>query len=96
MSWIGGPEDPSAALRSVPDVSEPQDPYIAGKSIGELLDDLGRVAEPGSVRHEQIRATLQARMVQELATPKRWASVAIGAAVVSSLAAVASAVAAFT
>ena len=77
-------------------MNEPEDPYIAGKSVGELLDDLGKVAEPGSLRHEQLRAALQVRMVEQLATPRRWAHVAIAAAVLSSLAAVAPTVAAFT
>ena len=32
-----------------------EDPYIKGKDIEQLLDDLGGIAQPGSVRHEPSR-----------------------------------------
>jgi hypothetical protein len=78
-----------------------QNEYIRGKSLEELIDglidrDTGMAtALPGSVVHEVMKIAIQAKMVEQIAKPQKWAGVAIGAAVVSALAAVASSVAAF-
>jgi hypothetical protein len=48
---------------------------------------------PGSVVHETMKAAIQAKLVDRLARPQRWAWVSMAAAVVSALAAVASVIA---
>jgi hypothetical protein len=69
--------------------------YIKGKSLEELIDDLGRpVAEPGSVVHELYKQAIYVRMAERIATPRRWAAVSVAAAAISALAATVSAVAA--
>jgi hypothetical protein len=67
--------------------------YIKGKSLEELIDALPKTAEPGSSVHETMKAAIQAKMVERLAAPQRWAWVAMAAAVVSAIAAVASVIA---
>lgn len=73
-----------------------QNEYIRGKSLAELIDGLFdkqtgmATAFPGSPVHEIMKVAIQAKMVDELARPQRWAAVSIAAAVVSALAAVAS------
>ena len=67
--------------------------YIKGKSLEQLIDALGLpTAMPGSVVHETMKVAIQAKMVERLAAPKRWAAVSLVAAVVSACAAVVSAV----
>lgn len=66
-------------------------PYTSGKSIGKLIDDLGTVAQPGSVVHEQIKAALDARIAeQQQAVAKKnaqWAKwSAIGTVVAAAIA----------
>lgn len=74
-----------------------ENPYIKGKSLEELIDDLGApIGLPGSVVHEMMLAAIQVKMQERLSTPRRWAFVALGAAVLSAMAAVASAIAAFS
>ena len=73
-----------------------ENPYIKGKSLEELVDALSGTAEPGSATHEVIKAAIQVRMAERLATPRRWAIVALIAAVLSAAAAIASAIAAFS
>jgi hypothetical protein len=74
--------------------------YIKGKSLEELIDGLTdpnsglATSYPGSPVHEITKLAIQAKL-ERLAAPKRWAAASFGAAVVSDLAAVASAVAAF-
>lgn len=63
------------------------------KSLDELFDDLVSVAEVGSPRHEQIKMAAQAKMVEQLARPQRWAAIAATAAVVSAICATVSLVA---
>jgi hypothetical protein len=64
-------------LRSIPVVA---DPYIDDKSIDQLLEDLVTVGQPGSARHEQIKAAIQVRMGER---PRRWAMVSAIAACIS-------------
>ncbi|HLM10071.1 MAG TPA: hypothetical protein VK307_10190 [Thermoleophilaceae bacterium] len=74
-----------------------ESPYLKGKTLEELIEDLGRpIGSPGSVTHEMMKAAISAKMNERLATPRKWAMVALGAAVISAGAAVASAVAAFS
>lgn len=76
-----------------------QNEYIRGKSLEELIDglidkDTGlATAFPGSVVHEVMKVAIQAKMVERLAAPKRWAAMSGAAAVVSAIAAVASVIA---
>lgn len=70
--------------------------YLKDRSLEDLIDALGGTAEPGSRTHEMMKAAIQAKMVERLAAPKRWATVAAIAAVTSAGGAVASAVAAFS
>jgi hypothetical protein len=71
--------------------------YIKGKSLEELIDSLaGGVIEPRSPAAEATRAAIQAKLVQQLAKPQKWASVSLVAATVSALAAVGSMIAAFS
>jgi hypothetical protein len=76
-------------------------PLIKGKNLEELINGLVDkesgmpTAVPGSVMHELTKAAIQAKMVERLAAPKRWAAAAAVAAIVSALAAVVSAIAAF-
>lgn len=62
-----------------------QSEYLRGKTLEQLIEDLGTVAQPGSVVHEMVMSAIQAKMVERLATPRRWAWVASIAAVVSAL-----------
>lgn len=86
-------------MRSMTDF---QNEYIKGKSLEELIDGLFdkesgmATAFPGSPVHEIMKAAIQAKMVEQIAKPQKWAAVSIAAAVVSSLTAVASTVAAFS
>lgn len=74
-----------------------ENPHLKGKTLEELIDDLGKpVAEPGSIVHEMLKAAITARMAERLATPRRWAIVALIAAMVSAGAAAASAIVAFS
>jgi hypothetical protein len=77
-------------------MSDFENAYIKGKSLHELIDALPKTTEPGSAVHETMKAAIHAKMVEQIAKPQKWAGVALGAAVVSSLAAVASAIAAFS
>lgn len=77
-----------------------ENPYIKGKSMSfkgksldELIDALSKTAEPGSAVHEMMKAAIQAKMVEQIAKAQKWAGVALGAAVVSAIAAVASVIA---
>jgi hypothetical protein len=72
-----------------------ENPYIKDKSLEELIDALPKTAEPGSAVHELMKAAIQVRLAERLATPRRWALVALVAAVLSAAGAVASAIAAF-
>ena len=80
-------------------MTEFEHPLIKGKNLEELINGLidtesgMPTAEPGSVMHELMKAAIQAKMVEELARPQRWAGVSIAAAVVSAIAAVASVIA---
>jgi hypothetical protein len=66
-----------------------------GKTPEEAIEHLEKSwAPPGSREHEMIKAVIQAKMVERLATPRRWAFVSLGAAVASAGAAVASTIAA--
>jgi hypothetical protein len=77
-------------------MSDFQNAYVKGKTLEELVDALYTTAQPGSVTHEVIKAALYVRLAERLATPRRWAMIAIIAAVVSALGAVGSAVIAAT
>jgi hypothetical protein len=71
--------------------------YIKGKSLEKLIDSLGQAyPEPRSVVHEMVKAAIQAKLVEEIAKPQKWAAVAGAAALVSALTAVVSTVAAFS
>ena len=70
-----------------------ENPYIKGKSLEEVIDALPKTAVAGSDIHEMMKAAIQAKMVEQLAKPQKWAGVANGAAVVSAIAAVASVIA---
>jgi hypothetical protein len=79
-------------------VTDFENPAIKGKGLEELIDGLidkefGVGPQPGSVVHEQMKLAIQAKMVEQLAKPQKWAGVALGAAVVSAIAAVASVIA---
>ena len=77
------------------DGPDSESPYLKGKTLEELIDDLGKpVGQPRSETHEMMKAAISAKMNERLATPRKWALVALGAVVVSACAAVASAVAA--
>jgi hypothetical protein len=65
---------------------------VKGKTLEELVDDLGSVAQPGSPTWEVIGAAIEVRMAERLATPRKWAMVSLAAAVVSAAAAVTQAV----
>ena len=73
-------------------MAEYKSAYLKDKSLEELIEDLGKVAQPGSSTHEMIRAAVQAEMMKRLAAPRKWTWVT-AAAVVSALAAVASVIA---
>jgi hypothetical protein len=71
-------------------VKDFENPAIKGKSLEELIDGLidkefGVGPQPGSVVHEQMKLAIQAKMIEQLAAPRKWAGVAAGAAVVSAL-----------
>jgi hypothetical protein len=71
---------------------------IKDRTLEELIDGLcspSGFPQPGSPVHEAMKVTAQAKMVERLAAPRRWAAVSGGAAVLSAAAAVVSAVAAF-
>jgi hypothetical protein len=79
-------------------MSEFENPYIKDKTLEELIDGLcppSGYPAPGSPIHEVMKAAAQAKMVERLAAPRRWAGVSLASAVVSAAAAVVSAVAAF-
>jgi hypothetical protein len=79
-------------------MSEFENPHIKGKTLEELIDGLCQPSgfpEPGSPIHEVMKAAAQAKMVERLAAPRRWAGVSLAAAVVSAVAAAVSAVVAF-
>jgi hypothetical protein len=44
-----------------------ENPYVKGKSLEELIDDLGEVAEPHSSTWHVIRAAIEVRMAERLA-----------------------------
>ena len=47
--------------------------YIKGKSLEELIDDLGKpVATPSSVLWETIRAAIEVRIAERLIKPRFW------------------------
>jgi len=73
-------------------VTDFESPAIKGKSLEELIDGLidkefGVGPQPGSVVHEQMKLAIQAKMIEQLAKPQRWAGVALVAAVVTAIAA---------
>ena len=71
--------------------------HLKGKSLEQLVDELGGgFVNPQSVVGEAMKAAIQARMVERLAKPQKWANVSIAMAVLSALAAVGSTIAAFS
>ena len=51
-------------------MGEFENPYVKGKSLEQLIDDLQGTALPGSQVHEVMKAAIQVRIAERLAAPQ--------------------------